>query len=96
MHKTPFSLGAPATAAPSLHSFQTTDFDVATYLHARAYPLSGIDRLGELCIFTFPSEAALSAEAFYQGATVSAKALLHAVRELDYLRMNKANEHYYA
>ena len=93
--QTPFSF--EARPVPRLQSFfQTTDIDVATYLHARAYPLLRIDTIGEGPIFTFPPEAALSAEAFYQGATVSAKLLLHAARRLEYLRSNKTNEHYSA
>jgi hypothetical protein len=76
--------------------FQTTDFDIAAYLHARAYPLLRIDKAGEVAVFSFPAEAALSVEAYYQGATVSAKLLLYAVRQIDYLRENTANEQHCA
>jgi hypothetical protein len=88
------SLEAPASP---LHScFQTTDIDVAAYLQARSHELLRIDQVGESLIFTFPAEAALSAEGFYLGATVSAKLLLHAARRLEYLRKEKVNEHYFA
>ena len=85
------STNPPAIVATTC--FQTTDIDVAIYLHARAYPLIRIDILREMPIFTFSSEAALGAEAFYQGATVSAKLLLHAARQVEYMRNNKINEY---
>jgi hypothetical protein len=74
--------------------FHTTDFDVATYLYSRGYPLKRIDESGEILMFTFPPEASLSAEAFFQGATVTAKAILHAARELDFIRTHKTYECY--
>lgn len=70
--------------------------DVAAYLHARAYELVRIDQDGKNLIFTFPAEAALSAEGFYLGATVSAKLLLHASRQLENLRKDKVNEQHFA
>jgi len=87
-----------APASPLQSCFQTTDIEVAAYLDARAYELLRIDRVGESLIFTFPAEAALSAEGFYLGATVSAKLLLHAARRLEYLRKEKVklNEHFIA
>jgi len=89
MYKTQSSIGVEADACQLQACFQTTDFDVATYLHSRAYPLLRIDKAGEIPLFTFPSEASLSAEAFYQGATVIAKSILQAARELDYMRTNR-------
>ena len=62
--------------------FQTTNTDLAAYLYARAYPLLGMEHIGERAVFTFPAEAALSAEAFYAGATIVAKNLLHAAHIL--------------
>ena len=83
--------------APPLHScFQTLDSDVAAYLCARAYELLRMDQSGRSLIFTFPAEAALGAEAFYQGATVCAKSLLHAARQLEKLRNSKVNDHHSA
>jgi hypothetical protein len=72
--------------------------DVAAYLHARAYELVRIDQDGKNVIFTFPAEAALSAEGFYLGATACAKLLLHAARRLEDLRKEKekVNEHFIA
>jgi len=82
-------LNTEARASQLQTCFNTTDFDVATYLYSRGYPLVRIDKLGEIPMFTFPSEAFLSAEAFYQGATVMAKSILQAARELDYMRTNR-------
>jgi hypothetical protein len=76
--------------------FATTDVDLAAYLYTRAYPLVRTAVLGESVVFAFPSEAALSAEAFYQGAAISAKNVLHAARELDYLKRKGMNENHYA
>jgi hypothetical protein len=76
--------------------FQTTDIDVAAYLNARAYPLLRIDQFGNASVFTFSAEAALGAEAFYQGASVSAKVLLHAARRLESRRNNQLYEHHFA
>jgi hypothetical protein len=66
--------------------FHTTNIDLAAYLFARAYPLLEIRRFDKLTIFSFPSEAALSAEAFYNGATVSAKNLLYAAHILESMK----------
>jgi hypothetical protein len=76
--------------------FATTDVDLAAYLYTRAYPVVRTAVIGESVVFAFPSEAALSAEAFYQGAAVSAKNVLHAARELDYLKRKGMNENHYA
>jgi len=65
---------------------------LAAYLHARAYQLLRIDHVGERDVFAFPADAALSAEAFYLGATIPAKLLLHAVRKLENLKKEKTNE----
>jgi hypothetical protein len=72
--------------------YQTTDSDLATYLYARAYPVLNISRVGEVALFTFPPEAALSAEAFYEGAAVSAKNVFAAARQLAIMRRNSHNE----
>lgn len=88
------SPNAPFPALPS--SFQTTDVDLAAYLQARAYELLRMDQIGESLIFTFPAEASLSAENFYLGAAVSAKLVLHAARQLEYLRKEKTNEQHFA
>lgn len=85
------------TFSSPLHScFQTTDIDLAAYLEARAYGLLRIDRVDGNLIFTFPAEAALSAEGFYLGATISAKCLLHAARRLEHLNKERVNEQYFA
>jgi hypothetical protein len=76
--------------------FQTTDIDVAAYLHARAYLLLRIDQLGNASVFTFSADAALGAEAFYQGASVSAKLLLHAARRLESRRNNQLDDPHFA
>jgi hypothetical protein len=81
---------------PLTTAFQTTDVNVAAYLRARAYSLLRVDWVEDVAVFTFSSEAALSAEAFYHGATVCAKSLLYAARQLEQLRNNKVNEHYSA
>ena len=62
--------------------FETADLDLATYLYARAYPLLGVDLTDGMVVVRFPSQAELSAEAFYSGATVTAKNLLWAARRL--------------
>ena len=67
-------------------AFQTADTDLATYLYARAYPLLEVKESDRQTIFKFPEEAALSAESFYHGATLSAKNLLYAARKLQSIR----------
>jgi len=47
-------------------------------------------------VFTFSSEAALSAEAFYQGASICAKSLLYAAHQLEKLRKTNVNEYHSA
>jgi|HubBroStandDraft_4_1064222.scaffolds.fasta_scaffold939674_1 hypothetical protein len=91
------SLEAPGYRPSPLHScFQTIDTDVAAYLYSRAYELLRTDQAGESLIFTFPAEAALGAEAFYQGATACAKSLLYAARQLEKMRTNKVDDHHSA
>jgi hypothetical protein len=80
-------------ATPTRAFFQTTDTDLAAYLYTRAYPLADTCRVGRETLFIFPGEAALSAEAFYQGATVPAKNLLSAARRLDMIRRNARSEY---
>jgi hypothetical protein len=85
------------SATSPLHScFQTIDIDVAAYLYARAYELLRIDQAGQSQIYTFRVEAALGAEAFYQGATVCAKSLLYTARQLETLRTKKVDDHHSA
>ena len=73
--------------------FQTTDSGLAAYLYACAFrPLKEDHHEGQPA-FTFPAEAALSAEAFYAGAAISAKNLLYAVRRLESIR--RVNQHEY-
>ena len=73
--------------------FQTTDPDLAAYLYATSFrPMKVEHREGEPA-FTFPEEAALSAEAFYAGAAIPAKNLLYAVHRLESIR--RLNQHEY-
>jgi hypothetical protein len=69
-------------------TFQTSDTDLATYLYSQAYSLLHIWQVGNRTIFVFPEEAAASAEAFYQGACVPAKNLLHACRQIHSIERN--------
>ena len=62
--------------------FFTADVDLAAYLWARAYPVVDLRFPSYGCALGFPAEAASSAEAFYAGASVRAKDLFHAAREL--------------
>lgn len=62
--------------------FETTDTDLATYLYSQAYRLLNVWCIGDRTIFLFPKEAEASADAFYQGAMVPAKNLLHACRQI--------------
>ncbi len=74
--------------------FETMDFDLAAYLYTLAYPLLSVECSDEFSIFTFPGEAAVSAEAYYQGASVPAKNLLYAVHSLrSRVRRDKSNEY---
>lgn len=72
-------------------TFQTNDADVAAYLYSRAYRPVQVWDLGDSTTFVFPAEAELSAQAFYQGALVPAKNLLHAIRQLDSIRRMSIN-----
>jgi len=63
--------------------FETTDYDLAAYLIARAYTLVHVAVVDHTTVFLFPGEAAISAEAYYQGATIPAKSILHAARQLN-------------
>jgi hypothetical protein len=61
---------------------QTGDSDLAAYLYSQSYQLLHVWELGNRTIFVFPEEAEASADAFYQGACVPAKDLLHACRQI--------------
>ena len=74
-------------------TFQTTDPDLAAYLYARSYSVLGVWNLNKSTLFTFPAEAALSAEAFYAGATIPAKNLFQAVRHLEIIRRERISGH---
>jgi hypothetical protein len=69
--------------------FQTKDADLAAYLCARAYPIMGLESHSSATLFSFPREAELSATAYYQNASISAKSLLSAVRKLHQLTTNQ-------
>jgi hypothetical protein len=65
--------------------FQTTNFDLAAYLFACTLPVETTCG-GGMTTFIFPHSAELSALAFYYGASMPAKKLLHAVHELEALK----------
>jgi hypothetical protein len=71
-----------------MNTFQTSDSDLATYLYARAYPLVDVWRVSDLPVSVFPQDAQLSAQAFYHGASVPAKDLLHASRQIQSIERN--------
>ncbi len=73
--------------------FQTTDPDLAAFLYACAFRPLKVDYDEGRTSFTFPAEAALSAEAFYAGAAIPAKNLLHAVHRMESIR--RVNQHEY-
>jgi len=61
--------------------FETDDLGLAAYLYAQAYePIRTVIHNHET--FAFPEQAALSADAYYSGASVPAKSLVHALHEL--------------
>jgi hypothetical protein len=68
--------------------FQTSDTDLATYLYSQAYRLLNVWCIGDRTIFVFPKEAEASADAFFQGACVPAKNLLHACRQIQSIGRN--------
>ncbi len=72
--------------------FQTSDSDLATYLYARAYRLIDVWRVSDLPVFVFPEDAQLSAQAFYHGASVPAKDLLHASRQIQSIERKTVND----
>ena len=78
-----------------INIFKTRDQGLAAYLHVRGYPLLHTTTVGNSVVFIFPPEAALSAEAFYSGAAVSAKNLLQAVRDLESAKAKANYEHNY-
>jgi hypothetical protein len=73
-------------------TFQTHDYDLAAYLFARAYPPVKTRDVTGKTLFIFSQDAELSAEAFYYGASISAKRLLHALRELEGLKEGREND----
>jgi hypothetical protein len=72
--------------------FQTTDSDLAAYLFARAYPPVKTKDVNGKTLFIFSQDAGLSAEAFHYGASISAKRLLHALRELEGLKEGRESD----
>jgi hypothetical protein len=72
--------------------FQTNDHDLAAYLFARAYPPVKTKDLNGKTLFIFSQEAELSAEAFCYGASISAKRLLHALRQLEGVKEGSRND----
>lgn len=66
--------------------FQTTDSDLAVYLCAEGNVLLGTVATEGRTVFLFPTEAALSADAYYNGASVSAKRFLYSLKKLGVLR----------
>jgi hypothetical protein len=73
--------------------FETANPDLAAYLYACAYRIVKVNRAEGQVVFSFPPEAALSAEAFYAGAAISAKNLLYAVHRLEALRRTYQHEY---
>jgi len=69
-------------------TFETNDNDLAAYLYSQAYRLLHIWEVGNQTVFVFPEEAEASADAFYQGAAVPAKNLLHACRQIQSIERN--------
>jgi hypothetical protein len=74
-------------------TFQTSDTDLATYLYSQAYRLLQVWEVGNRTIFVFHKEAEASADAFYQGAMVPAKNLLHACRQIQSIERCNINAH---
>lgn len=71
-------------------TFQTADINLASYLYACSYPLLEIRFYRQRAVFQFPVEAVPSAEAFYEGASLPAKNLLYAARQLQYRARGEA------
>jgi hypothetical protein len=65
--------------------FQTTDSDLAVYLWAQGYALLGTSSIQGRIVFAFPADADLSADAYYNGAAVSAKKFLYTLHKLGLL-----------
>ena len=76
--------------------FQTTDLDLAAFLYACAFRPLKVDSDEGQPAFKFPPEAALSAEAFYEGAAIPAKNLLHAVHRMEFIRRDNQHEYIFA
>ena len=76
--------------------FQTNDLDLAAYLYAAFFRPMKVEHREGGPAFTFPGEAALSAEAFYAGAAIPAKNLLYAVHRLETIGGVNQNEHVFA
>lgn len=68
-----------------VNGFQTNDCDLATYLCAAGFSLLSTKNTDGRLMFVFPTAAALSADAYYDGAVISAKRLLYTLRKLSVL-----------
>jgi len=66
--------------------FQTSDPGLAAYLFARAHPGFATKNQQGTIFFIFPREAESSAEAFYFGASMPAKALVNALKQLEVMK----------
>ncbi len=70
--------------------FGTTDLSVAAFLLSTGVPLQGIEPLnGQRKVFLFPAEGRDAAEAYYQNATVPARAFASALRDLKALALQR-------
>lgn len=90
----PVARYGPEPSARASQLFQTSDPDLAAYLCARAHHLVGVATVCPRPIFSFSADAALSAEAFHQGASICAKTLLNAFHRLNSVVRNQ--NHSYA
>jgi hypothetical protein len=73
-----------------INLFETGDVDLAAYLAARMHALHGVKQINGARVFVFSAEATLGAEAFYAGASISAKDLLYTLRCLPALQQGGA------
>jgi len=63
--------------------FRTSDLNQAAFLLSRGFSLLNVEPSPDRRrVFCFPEEAAEEAKAFYQNATVSARAFANALRDL--------------
>jgi hypothetical protein len=68
---------------PTESTFDTADLSLAAFLLARGHSLVGLGGAGGgRRVFSFPVEAAAEARAFFQHASVPARAFANALRDL--------------